>query len=52
MKEYNFKKYYSQKYDIKTFGIVVPLLNGTIDFIREDGKQYNTNKKDFFLEEE
>ena len=52
MKKNNFKKYYSQKYDIKTYGLVVPLLNGTIDFIGEDGKQYNTNKEDLILIEE
>lgn len=52
MREFNFKKYYSKKYDIKTFGLVVPLLNGTIDFIGEDGKQYNTDKNDLVLVEE
>lgn len=53
MRDYNFKKYYSKKHDIKTFGLVVPLLNGAIDFIGEDGKQYNTDKNDLvFVEEE
>ena len=31
--------------------MVVPLLNGTIDFIGEDGKQYNTDKNDLVLVE-
>lgn len=52
MKNHNFKKYYSQKYNVKTKGVVVPLLDGTIGFMGEDGKQYNTVEEDLVLIEE
>lgn len=52
MKNHNFKKYYSQKYNIKTKGIIVPRLDGTIGFMGEDGKQYNTTQDDLRLIEE
>lgn len=52
MKNHNFKKYYSQKYNIKTKGIIVPRLDGTIGFMGEDGKRYNTTQDDLRLIEE
>ena len=52
MKKHDFKKYYSQKYNVKTKGVIVPLLDGTIGFMGEDEKQYNTTKEDLLPIEE
>lgn len=52
MKKHDFKKYYSQKYNVKTKGVIVPLLDGTIGFMGEDEKQYNTTKEDLIPIEE
>lgn len=52
VKKYNFKEYYCRKYNIKTYGLVIPLLDGTVDFYGEDGKQYNALKEDLTLIEE
>ena len=42
-------KYYSKKYKVKSYGLVVPLLDSTVDFEGEDGKYYNTTKDDLEL---
>ena len=52
IRKHNFKKYYSKRYKVKTFGLVVPLLDGTVDFEGEDRKYYNTTKDDLALIEE
>lgn len=49
LRKHNFKKYYSKRYKVKTYGLVVPLLDKTVDFEGEDGKYYNTTKDDLVL---
>ena len=49
MRKHNFNKYYSKKYNVKTKGLVVPRLDGTIGFMGDDGKQYHTTKEDLIL---
>lgn len=49
IRRHKFKKYYSKKYKVRTYGLVVPHLDGTMGFTGEDGKQYNTIKDDLEL---
>lgn len=49
IRKQKFNKYYSKKYKVKTYGLVVPLLDSTVDFEGEDGEYYNTTKDDLEL---
>lgn len=49
IRKHDFKKYYSKRYKVKTYGLVILLLDNTVDFEGEDGKYYNTTKDDLEL---